>query len=151
EHARVLGVELDVGLGAIIPSETLRVYGLDEGIEFNYRVYQQRRTGDGSPRSMAVDNDGTHTVSIRIDDTEEAIRRRDSVTFRLEACGVDLSSVMGRGASVFVVEPGGVLSVAAAAAAPGRGSSLRHMFGVLPTYLGRRFPGRGPEQRWWQP
>lgn len=43
EHARVLGVELDVGLGAIIPSETLRVYGLDEGVEFNYRVYQQRR------------------------------------------------------------------------------------------------------------
>ncbi|CAN0458461.1 unnamed protein product, partial [Ectocarpus sp. 12 AP-2014] len=116
EHARVLGVELDVALDAIIPSETLRVYGSDEGIEFNYRVYQQRRTGDGSPRSMAVDNDGTHTVSIRIEDTEEAIRRRDSVTFRLEACGVDPSSVMGRGASVFVVEPGGVLSVAAAAA-----------------------------------
>ncbi|CAM9743602.1 unnamed protein product, partial [Ectocarpus sp. 8 AP-2014] len=139
EHARVLGVELDVGLGAIIPSEALRVYGLDEGVEFNYRVYQQRRTGDGSPRSMALDNDGTHTVSIRIEDKGEAQRRRDSVTFRLEACGVGPSSVMGRGASVFVVEPGGVLSVASPTPARGRGSSLRHMFGVLPTYLaGRR-------------
>ncbi|CAB1100956.1 unnamed protein product [Ectocarpus sp. CCAP 1310/34] len=101
---------------------------------------------------MVLDNDGTHTVSIRIEDTEEAHRRRDSITFRLEACGVGPSSVMGRGASVFVIEPGGVSSGAAAPApAPGRGGTLRHMFGVLPTYLaGRRLSGRGPEQLWWQ-
>lgn len=41
EGARVVGVELDLGL-AIAP-DSLRVYGLDEGLDIEYNVFQQQR------------------------------------------------------------------------------------------------------------
>lgn len=41
EGARLVGVELDVGLA--VASDSLRVYGLDEGLEIDYSVSQQQR------------------------------------------------------------------------------------------------------------
>eukprot|EP00752_Nemacystus_decipiens_P008543 g7630.t1 len=134
-ESRLVGVDVDIGLD-FFAAGSLRVYAFDDGIDVvDYSVFQQRQRhiGDGQP-SLPV----PHTVSMRLEDTRAAREAEgsavkghppDSVTLRLEACGVSPGSVMGRGASVFLSEAG---------SDGGRdGDSSQdflHLFGVLPTF-----------------
>eukprot|EP00903_Cladosiphon_okamuranus_P012187 g11430.t1 len=139
KDARLLGV--DISLGALPHGpESLGVHGLSGGLNIDYDVAQQQRhTRYGHPSSSAH-----YTVSVRVLDNTAAdaaegsaagTRPPDSATLRLEACGLSLGSVMGRGAAVFVAEPASNDDGDAV-------EDLQHLFGVLPTISTGR-GGRG--------
>ncbi|CAM9904929.1 unnamed protein product, partial [Laminaria digitata] len=116
DGARIIGVELDVGLREE-RRESLLVYGLNEEVDLEYQVHERVSR---APQGVSEDEPlvvpplfSTYTVSARVLARGEPAAAAaaaaagetggySSITLRIAACGLSPADIMGRGASVFV-------------------------------------------------